>query len=220
MPQGVKITDRVARELSSTAAQSANVQASQGAQAEVPLSSLGSVTEQENVSIASVYISLHEEAFRVVTFADAVRECVEDDAMSSVSEKGVVLEGHRNVLRLSYQLCPAAAPESPLAGCVTSRVCSLQWTDLLPLRMRPSFFIALRSCGLSIAGASVQLLRLASYRRRPCLLVVATTVVVLTLRLRLQHPSTRGFPGLLVSCPISVRCLFLSKKLRGWNPCV
>ena len=49
----------------------------------------------------------------MVTFADVVRECVEDDAMSSVSEKGAVSEGHRNVLRLLYQLCPATAPESP-----------------------------------------------------------------------------------------------------------
>ena len=48
--QGVSITDRVARELSFVAAQSANAQAeaSQGSQAEVPLSSLGvSAIEQE-----------------------------------------------------------------------------------------------------------------------------------------------------------------------------
>ena len=95
--------------------QSANAQAGalQGVQAEVPLSSLGAVTEQENLGSASLGISPHEAAFRAVTFADAVCEYMEDDAMSSVSEKGAVMEGHRNVLRLLYQLCPAAAPESP-----------------------------------------------------------------------------------------------------------
>ena len=84
-------------------------------QTEVPLSSLGSVTEQGNVGSASLGISPHEKAFCVVTFAETVRECVEDDAMSSVSEQGVVSEGHCNVLRLSYQLYPAAAPEHPPA---------------------------------------------------------------------------------------------------------
>ena len=52
----------------------------------------------------------HEEAFCEVTFADTVCECVENDAMSSISEKGAVPEGHCNVLHLLYQLCPAAAP--------------------------------------------------------------------------------------------------------------
>ena len=123
MPQDVSTSDRVVRESSSAAAQSANAGAPQDAQAEVPLCSLGSVIEQENVGSASLGISPHEEAFRVVTFADVVRECVEDDAMSSVSEKGAVSEGHRNVLRLLYQLCPATAPESPP---VPHRVCDFE----------------------------------------------------------------------------------------------
>ena len=122
VPQGVDISDRVVRESPSAAAQSANAQAGalQGAPAEVPLGSLSAATEQENIGSASSGISPHEAAFHAVTFADAVRECVEDDAMSSVSEKGAVTGGHRNVLRLLYQLCPAAALESPP---VPRRVC-------------------------------------------------------------------------------------------------
>ena len=125
VPQGVDISDRVVRESPSAAALSANAQAgaSQGAQVEVLLGSLGAATEQENIGSASLGILTHEAAFRAVTFADAVRECVEDDAMSSVSEKGAVPEGHRNVLLLLYQLCPAAAPESPPAP---RRVCDFE----------------------------------------------------------------------------------------------
>ena len=55
----------------------------------------------------------HEVAFREVTFAESVREFAEEDAASSSSEKVAVSEGHRNVLRLLYQLCPGAAPKSP-----------------------------------------------------------------------------------------------------------
>ena len=58
-----------------------------------------------------------------MTFADAVHKCTEDDEMSSVSEKGAVSEGHRNVLFLLYQLCPEAAPESPPA---LRRVCDFE----------------------------------------------------------------------------------------------
>ena len=122
--QSISISDRVARELSSAAAHSAIAQAgaSRAAQAEVPLSTLGFATVG-NLDSGSLGVSPHEEAFRAVTFADAVRECMEDDAMSSVSEKGAVPEGHRNVLRLLYQLCPAAAPESTPAP---RRVCDFE----------------------------------------------------------------------------------------------
>ena len=125
MLQGVDISDRVVRESPSPAVQSANAQAgaSQGAQAEVPLGSLDAVTEQENIDSDSSSISPHEAAFRAVTFADAVRELVEDDAISSVSEKGAVTVGHRDVLQLLYQLCSAAAPESPPAP---RRVCDFK----------------------------------------------------------------------------------------------
>ena len=43
--------------------------------------------------------------------------------MSAVPEKGAVKEGHCNVLRLLFQLCPAAAPESPP---VPRRVCDFE----------------------------------------------------------------------------------------------
>ena len=56
-----------------------------------------------------------EIAFREVTFAESVRELAEEDVASSLSEKVAVSEGHRNVLRLLYQLCPGAAPISPPA---------------------------------------------------------------------------------------------------------
>ena len=51
----------------------------------------------------------------MVSLADAVQEFADNDAMSSASDKGAVSEGHRNVLRLLYQLCPAAVLESPPA---------------------------------------------------------------------------------------------------------
>ena len=60
--------------------------------------------------------ALFEVAFREVTFAESVREFVEEDAASSLSAKVAVSEGHRNVLRLLYQLCPGAAPKSPPAA--------------------------------------------------------------------------------------------------------
>ena len=50
-----------------------------------------------------------------------------------VSEKGAVSEGHRNFLRLLYQLCPVAAPESPPAP---RRVCDFE--GLFALVDRPS----------------------------------------------------------------------------------
>ena len=60
--------------------------------------------------------SPHELAFREVTFAERVREYEEEDEASSSAEKVTVSEGHRNVLRLLYQLCPGAAPKSQPAS--------------------------------------------------------------------------------------------------------
>ena len=56
--------------------------------------------------------SPHEIAFREVNFAERVREYEEEDEALSSAEKVAVSEGHRNVLRLLYQLCPGAAPKS------------------------------------------------------------------------------------------------------------
>ena len=74
-----------------------------------------SVTERVNFGASTSGVSPHEEAFRTVSFADVVQEFADDDEMSSASDKGAGFEGHRNVLRLLYQLCPATGPESPLA---------------------------------------------------------------------------------------------------------
>ena len=48
---------------------------------------------------------------------------MEEDAASSSSEKVAVFKGHRNVLRLLYQLCPGAAPRSTPAPC---KVCDFE----------------------------------------------------------------------------------------------
>ena len=129
VPQGVVIS---ARESSSGSGQSVVSQAGapQGVQAEVTrgdsvqsgtLRASGSTaTKQVNLGASTSGVSPHEEAFRAVSFADVVQEFADDNAMSSASDKGAVSEGHRNVLRLLYQLCPAAAPESPPAP---RRVC-------------------------------------------------------------------------------------------------
>ena len=54
--------------------------------------------------------SPHEIAFREVNFAERVREYADEDEPSSSAEKVAVSEGHCNVLRLLYQLCPSVAP--------------------------------------------------------------------------------------------------------------
>ena len=56
--------------------------------------------------------SPHEIAFREVNFAERVREFAEEDELLSSAEKVAASEGHRNVLRMLYQLCPGAAPKS------------------------------------------------------------------------------------------------------------
>ena len=70
---------------------------------------------QAGLAGPSLGTSPHEVAFHEVAFAESVLEFAEEDAASSSSEKVAVSEGHRNVLRLLYQLCPGAAPKSPLA---------------------------------------------------------------------------------------------------------
>ena len=47
-----------------------------------------------------------------MNFAEHVRELAEEDESFSSTEKVAASEGHRNVLRLLYQLCPGAAPKS------------------------------------------------------------------------------------------------------------
>ena len=47
-----------------------------------------------------------------MNFAERVREFAEEDELFSSTEKVASSEGHRNVLRLLYQLCHGAAPKS------------------------------------------------------------------------------------------------------------
>ena len=56
--------------------------------------------------------SPHEIAFREVNFAECVLGFAEEDESLSSAEKVAASEGHRNILRLLYQLCPGAAPKS------------------------------------------------------------------------------------------------------------
>ena len=55
--------------------------------------------------------SPHEIAFCEVNFAEHVHEFAEEDESLSSAEKVVASEGHRNILRLLYQLCPGSAPK-------------------------------------------------------------------------------------------------------------
>ena len=52
-----------------------------------------------------------------MNFAERVCEFAEEDESLSSTEKVAASEGHRNVLRLLYQLCPVAAPKSQPAPC-------------------------------------------------------------------------------------------------------
>ena len=61
--------------------------------------------------------SPHEIAFCEVNFAERVHEFAEEEESFSSAEKVAASEGHRNVLRLLYQLCPGAAPKSQPAPC-------------------------------------------------------------------------------------------------------
>ena len=67
--------------------------------------------------------SPHEIAFREVNFAEHVCEFAEEDESFSSTEKVATSEGHRNVLRLLYRLCPGAAPKSQPA---THKACDFE----------------------------------------------------------------------------------------------
>ena len=47
-----------------------------------------------------------------MNFAERVRKFAEEDETFSSAEKVAASEGHCNILRLLYQLCPSAAPKS------------------------------------------------------------------------------------------------------------
>ena len=84
----------------------------QSGQAQSILRSGRASSSHAGLTSPSLGTSPHEIAFREVTFAESKREFTEEDAASSLSEKAAVSEGHHNVLRLLYQLCPSAAPKS------------------------------------------------------------------------------------------------------------
>ena len=88
---------------------------------------------QAGVAGPALGASPHEVAFREVTFTESVREFAEEDAASSSSEKVAVSEGHGNVLRLLYHLCPVRLQNLllHLARCVILRA-SLLRRILLP----------------------------------------------------------------------------------------
>ena len=222
VPQGVEITVRVARESASGSGQSAvpQARAPQDAQAEVPqggsaqgcivCAAGSSATERLNLGALTSGISPHEEAFRAVSFADVVQEFADDNAMSSVSDKGAGSEGHRNVLSLLYQLCPAAAPESLLhrTGCLTSRGCLRLWIG--PLRERVS---ELRAEHHQRFHAAVETGKPPSSalpaRRRDRAACLDSSLAAAT---------PQGFLGLWARCLTSAPFPFLLTRLRGWNP--
>ena len=67
-----------------------------------------------------------------MTFEDPVSDVLEDD-VTPESEKVAASEAHSSVLRLLYQLCPQAAPFTPLAS---RKVCDFE--GLFPLGNKPS----------------------------------------------------------------------------------
>ena len=95
--------------------------------------------------------SPHEIAFREVNFAERVREYAEEDEALSSAEKVAVSEGHRNVLRLPYQLCPVWLQNHSLrlARPVILRAFLLRRTLLRSLRAHPPSFTGLQSCARS-----------------------------------------------------------------------
>ena len=94
-----------------------------GGQAQSILRSGRASSSQAGLAGPSLGTSPHEATFLGVTFAESEHEFAEEDAASYSSEKAEVSEGHRNVLRLLYQLCPGAAPKSPPAQ---RRVCDFE----------------------------------------------------------------------------------------------
>ena len=84
----------------------------QGGQTQSILRSDRASSAQAGLAGPSLGASPNKVAFREVTFAESVCEFAEEDAASSSSEKVAVSKGHRNVLRLLYQLCLGVAPKS------------------------------------------------------------------------------------------------------------
>ena len=161
-------------------------------------------------------ISPHEEAFHAVSFADMVQDFADSDVMSSVLDKGAGSEGHLNVLLLLYQLCPAAAPESPPAP---RGVCDFE--GLFTSVDRPS-----AAEGAPTLFHRVSELR-AEHRQRfraaaesgkpPSSALPARRLVIelraRILRLRLLLLLTQGFLGLWARCPINARFPFRLTRL-------
>ena len=140
VPQGVVIGDRVDRDVSPATVHDAPAVAAQYEQPQEPLrggrppqaaaahpapacrgqdvqpqSILHTSREPQALDVLpgpALGESSHEIAFREVNFAERVREFAEEDESFSSTEKVAASEGHRNVLRLLYQLCPSAAPKS------------------------------------------------------------------------------------------------------------
>ena len=144
---------------------------------------------QAGLAGPSLGASPHEVAFCKVTFAESVPEFAEEDAASSSSEKVAVSEGHRNVLRLLYQLCPGASPKSPAPRKVCDFGGLFASTDPTPvLEGAPTLFHRVAELREEHQARFVQLLRRA--RRWPLLspLAVEIEAAALTLRLCPQHP--------------------------------
>ena len=236
VPQGVKITARVARESASGSWQSAVPQpgAPQGAQSEVPrggsaqgcsmCAAGSSATEQVNLGASTSGVSPRKKAFRAVSFVDVVQEFADDDVMSSASDKGAGSEGHRNVLHLLYQLCPAAAPESPPSP---RRVCDFE--GLFAFVDRSSVVEGVPTLFRRVSELQVEhrqhFLVAAETGKPPSSALLTLRGVVIELRaqilcLRLLLLLTQGFLGLWARYSTSSRFPFILTRLRGWNPCV
>ena len=140
VPQGVVIDDRVDRDVSPATVHDAPAVAAQYEQPQDPLrggrppqaaaahpapARQGQDAQPQSILCTSrepqahgvlpgpaLGESPHEIAFREVNFAEHVWEFAEEDESFSSTEKVAASEGHRNVLRLLYQLCPGAAPKS------------------------------------------------------------------------------------------------------------
>ena len=140
VPQGVVIGDRVDRDVSPATVHGAPAVAAQHEQLQEPLrggrppqtaaAHSAPARQEQDAQPQSILCtgreaqahgvlpgpalgeSPHEIAFREVNFAERVREFAEDDGSFSSAEKVAASEGHRNVLRLLYQLCPVAASKS------------------------------------------------------------------------------------------------------------
>ena len=103
---------RGGRPLLAAAAHPAPVRQGQGAQPQSILHMSRELQTQGVLPGPAMGESPHEITFREVNFAERVLEFAEEEEAFSSTEKVAASEGHRNVLRLLYQLCPGAAPKS------------------------------------------------------------------------------------------------------------